>query len=40
MVADMLTDQAKSALERRLFRLSRFEEGEPVAGSYEYSIAR
>ncbi len=39
MVADMVTDQAKSGLERSLFRLSRFEEGEPVTGSYEYSIA-
>ncbi|MFQ5922550.1 MAG: NAD(P)/FAD-dependent oxidoreductase [Anaerolineales bacterium] len=39
MVADMVTGQAKSGLERNLFRLSRFEEGEPVAGRYEYSIA-
>jgi sarcosine oxidase subunit beta len=39
MVADMVTGQAKSGLERSLFRLSRFEEGEPVAGRYEYSIA-
>ena len=39
MVADMVTGQAKSGLERSLFRLSRFEEGEPVAGRYQYSIA-
>ncbi len=39
MVADMVTGQAKSGLERSLFRLSRFKEGKPVAGRYEYSIA-
>lgn len=39
MVADMVTGQAKSGLKRSLFRLSRFEEGEPVAGRYQYSIA-
>jgi len=39
MVADMLTDQTTDGLERNLFRLSRFEEGKPVAGRYEYSIA-
>ena len=31
--------QAKSDLDRSLFRLSRFEEGKPIAGRYEYSIA-
>jgi sarcosine oxidase subunit beta len=39
MVADMVTGQATEGLERDLFRLSRFEEGKPVAGRYEYSIA-
>ena len=39
MVADMVTGQDRSGLDRSLFRLSRFEEGEPVAGRYEYSIA-
>ncbi|MFQ5944046.1 MAG: NAD(P)/FAD-dependent oxidoreductase [Anaerolineales bacterium] len=39
MVADMVTGQTASGLDRSLFRLSRFEEGKPVAGSYEYSIA-
>ena len=39
MVADMVTGQTTEGLERDLFRLSRFEEGAPVAGRYEYSIA-
>jgi sarcosine oxidase subunit beta len=39
MVADMVMDQATSGLERSIFCLSRFEEGKPIAGRYEYSIA-
>jgi len=39
LVADMVMGQTESGLERSLFRLSRFEEGKPVAGRYEYSIA-
>jgi glycine/D-amino acid oxidase-like deaminating enzyme len=39
MVADMVTGQTESGLERYLFRFGRFEEGKPVAGRYEYSIA-
>ena len=39
MVADMVTGQDQSGLERTLFRLGRFQDGEPVAGRYEYSIA-
>ena len=39
MIADMVTNQNTEGLERDLFRLSRFEEGTPVAGRYEYSIA-
>ncbi len=39
MVADMVTGEDVSGLDRALFRLRRFEEGKPVAGRYEYSIA-
>jgi sarcosine oxidase subunit beta len=39
MVADMVSGQTTEGIERDLFRLSRFEEGAPVAGRYEYSIA-
>jgi glycine/D-amino acid oxidase-like deaminating enzyme len=39
MVADMVTGQTTEGMERDLFRLSRFKEGAPVAGRYEYSIA-
>ncbi len=39
MVADMVTGDATEGLDRRLFRLARFAEGQPVQGRYEYSIA-
>lgn len=39
IVADMLTGETTEGLERELFRLSRFEQGQPVSGRYEYSIA-
>ena len=39
MVADMVLGQTTEGLDRRLFRLSRFAENDPVRGRYEYSIA-
>jgi len=39
MVADMLTGQSTAGMDRRLFRLARFAENDPVRGRYEYSIA-
>lgn len=39
MVADMITRQHTQGLDPALFRLSRYEEGQPVRGRYEYSIA-
>lgn len=39
MVADMVLGQTTEGMDRRLFRLSRFQEGDPVRGRYEYSIA-
>jgi sarcosine oxidase subunit beta len=39
MVADMLTGDQTEGLERGIFRLGRFEEGRPISGRYEYSIA-
>jgi glycine/D-amino acid oxidase-like deaminating enzyme len=38
MVADMLTGVSSPEFDPALFRLSRFEEGAPVGGEYEYSI--
>lgn len=38
MVADMLTGTSDPAFDRHLFRLSRYAEGDPVRGQYEYSI--
>lgn len=38
MAADMLQGLDTEGMPRRLFRLSRFEEGDPVRGRYEYSI--
>jgi sarcosine oxidase subunit beta len=38
MVADMLTGATETEFDRQLFRLSRYAEGEPVRGQYEYSI--
>jgi hypothetical protein len=39
MVADMVIGQTTEGMDRRLFRLSRLKEGDPVRGRYEYSIA-
>ncbi len=39
MVADMVTGDTNDELDRNLFRLTRFAEGDPVRGTYEYSIA-
>jgi sarcosine oxidase subunit beta len=39
MVADMVTRQGTAGLDPSLFRLSRYVEGKPVRGRYEYSIA-
>ncbi len=39
MVADLVTGEQTDGLDPGLFRLSRLEEGQPVRGSYEYSIA-
>jgi len=39
MVADMITGQSTAGMDRRLFRLARFQESDPVRGRYEYSIA-
>lgn len=39
MVADMVTQAKEPLFDPRLFRLSRFAEGDPVRGRYEYSIA-
>ena len=38
MVADLLTEQSEPELDPALFRLSRYEEEQPVGGEYEYSI--
>lgn len=38
MTADMILGRDSGLTDRSLFRLSRFEEGKPVRGSYEYSI--
>jgi glycine/D-amino acid oxidase-like deaminating enzyme len=39
MLADMVTGAITPGMDRRLFRLNRFAENEPVRGRYEYSIA-
>lgn len=39
MVADMLTGTQTEDLDPGMFRLGRFADGQPVRGSYEYSIA-
>jgi sarcosine oxidase subunit beta len=38
MVADLLTGISAPEFDGRLFRLSRFAEGQPVRGQYEYGI--
>jgi glycine/D-amino acid oxidase-like deaminating enzyme len=38
MVADMPTGESAPAFDPHLFRLSRYAEGDPVCGQYEYSI--
>jgi sarcosine oxidase subunit beta len=38
MVADLLVGTSRPQFDARLFRLSRFAEGQPVRGQYEYSI--
>jgi sarcosine oxidase subunit beta len=38
MVADLLTGESTPRFDPRLFRFSRFEEGDLVRGQYEYSI--
>lgn len=38
MVADMVLKEAGMQISRRIFRLSRYAEGDPVRGRYEYSI--
>lgn len=39
MVADMVSGAITPGMDRRLFRLNRFAENDPVRGRYEYSIA-
>lgn len=38
MAADMLTNASNPEFDPQLFRLSRYSEGDPVRGRYEYSI--
>jgi sarcosine oxidase subunit beta len=38
ITADMITGQVTPDMDRNMFRLSRYEDGEPVRGQYEYSI--
>jgi sarcosine oxidase subunit beta len=38
IVADMLTGESEAEFDPHLFRLSRYAEGDPVRGQYEYSI--
>jgi sarcosine oxidase subunit beta len=38
MTADMLRGEETPGMNRDLFRLSRYEEGKPVRGQYDYSI--
>ena len=39
MLADLVTGHQTEDLDPSLFRLSRYAEGRPVRGRYEYSIA-
>ncbi|MBI3360273.1 MAG: FAD-binding oxidoreductase [Chloroflexi bacterium] len=39
MMADLVTKDAMPTFDPGLFRLSRYTEGDPVTGQYEYSIA-
>ncbi len=39
MVAGLVTGQKTEGLDPALFRFSRYAEGKPVVGRYEYSIA-
>ncbi len=39
LVADMISGQSTAGMDRRLFRLTRFQEDDLVRGRYEYSIA-
>jgi len=39
MVADLITRQRTDALDPSLFGYSRYAEGRPVKGRYEYSIS-
>ncbi len=38
MTADMVLGRETEGMDRKLFRLSRYEEDDPVRGQYEYSI--
>ena len=38
ITADMITGQITPDMDRTMFRLSRYDEGDPVRGQYEYSI--
>lgn len=38
IVAEMITGASAPHFDPRLFRISRFDEGDPVSGGYEYSI--
>jgi sarcosine oxidase subunit beta len=38
MIADMVTGQTAPGLERKMFRLNRYVEDDPVRGQYDYSI--
>ena len=39
MIADMLTGASEPMFDPHFFRLSRYAEGSPIRGKYEYSIA-
>ena len=39
MTADLITKESNPEFPTRMFRLSRFAEGDPVRGRYEYSIS-
>jgi glycine/D-amino acid oxidase-like deaminating enzyme len=38
MTADMVLGKKTQGMDRKIFRLSRYSEGDPVRGQYEYSI--
>jgi glycine/D-amino acid oxidase-like deaminating enzyme len=38
MVAEMISDEGQPTFDPSIFRASRFVEGQPVTGQYEYSI--